>query len=531
MSQTFFTPKKNEIVNGTLSTNYGIFVSSIDLFFYSKPTTSGELLPFSVGITKVANGLPVDTILAECTLHQEMINVSSYIDGTGNTVPGIPTSANVSTMTKFKFDDPVYLEPETEYAIRLHTESPDYQVWTAQVGSLVADANGNDRRVSEQPYVGNFFTAQNASNWNPIENQDLMFNINRAVFSSSSTFDLKVDPGYLQTNVFADMIKLTTADQTFTPTTVKYQVISKLLDGSTAATVEVKNTEIYDFGSDIDISSTASKRRRLIKQNTGDDLTVRVTLTTSDDSVAPILNKERSAIFALQNIINNAGIANNLIQMTNKGSGYVSGTTTVTISAPDDLINGTQATADVPASLIGSSGEINAINITNPGSGYYTTPTITIAGAGTGATAIINGETDTMGGNILAKYQTKIVSLEDGFESGDLIVRLDAFRPSGTDIQVYFKVLSAQDTDVFTDKKWKRMLKVNDNYSPTTRDKTNLEYRYNIDTGYIQYIQDGNSYPLGGEFKYFAIKLRLVAQDPSVTPAVDTLKVLAVPGG
>jgi hypothetical protein len=37
--------------------------------------------------------------------------------------------------------------------------------------------------------------------------------------------------------------------------------------------------------------------------------------------------------------------------------------------------------------------------------------------------------------------------------------------------------------------------------------------------------------PVGGKFKYFAIKLRLTAADPSVPPYVDTLVVQAVPGG
>lgn len=538
MSQTFFTPKKSEIVNGVLNTNYGIFVSSVDLFFYSKPTTDGELLPFSLAITRVANGMPVDDVIAECTLHQESINVSSYYDSTQTLQPGVPSSANVSTMTKFTFKDPVYLQPETEYAIRLHSESADYQVWTAQIGSLVADANGVDRRVSQQPYVGSFFKAQNASNWNPIENQDLMFNVNRASFNTTSTFYMQVDPLSLKSNVLADMIKLSSTDQNFTPTSTKYEVLSVLTDGTAVDYVTVNNSEVYDFGKDINISSTSSKRRRLIRMNQGSDVTVRVTMQSSDDSVAPMINKERAGLFAIQSVINNAGIANNLISMSSKGSGYsVSNTVNVTISAPDDPY-GTQATADVPASLLGSNGEIQAINITNPGSGYYSTPTITIAtgaadtfGVGQGATAVINGETDQSGGNIYAKYQTKIVSLEDGFDSGDLIVRLDAFRPAGTDIQVYFKVLSAQDADTFTDKKWKRMTKSKDSYSATMKDKVYLEYKYNVDTGYIQYLEDGNSYPLGGKFKFFAVKIRLVAADPSVTPSVDTLKILAVPGG
>jgi hypothetical protein len=37
--------------------------------------------------------------------------------------------------------------------------------------------------------------------------------------------------------------------------------------------------------------------------------------------------------------------------------------------------------------------------------------------------------------------------------------------------------------------------------------------------------------PLGGTFKQFAVKIRLTAEDPTVVPSVESLKVIAVPGG
>lgn len=526
MSQTFFTPKKAEIANNQIKTSYGMFLSSLDLYFYSKPTTSGELLPFSVAITRVDNRIPTDDVLAQQSMDQQSIVVSSF-----------PSLANTATRTRFTFSDPVFLLPETEYAIRLHTESPDYQVWTATVGDNVVDDSGISHRVSEQPYVGNFFTSQNASNWNPIENQDLMFNINRAVFSLTGTFYMNLKPADLKLPVLADQMKLSFTEQQFTPTNITYELKSKLIDSSDAGYLTIKNNEIYNFARDLNISSTSAKKRRLIRANQADDANVRITLTTTDDAVSPVVNRERAGMFALQNIINNSGIANTLISITSRGSGYsVGNTVNVTISMPDVGTN--QAIANVLPGMLGSNGEIQGINIINPGSGYFTTPTITIQtgvadtlNVGRNAAAKINGETDATGGNGLAKYQTKIVTLSDGFESGDLIVRLDAIRPVGTDVQVYFKVLSGQDSEAFIDKKWQRMNKVSDTYSQTANDSVPLEYRYNVDTGSVNYIQDGKALPLGGKFKYFAIKIRLSAADPSVIPAVDSLRVIAVPGG
>lgn len=62
------------------------------------------------------------------------------------------------------------------------------------------------------------------------------------------------------------------------------------------------------------------------------------------------------------------------------GSGYT--TATVTIGAPN-LITGVQATAT--ANIVGTA--ITSYTVTNPGSGYYIVPLVTVTGNGTGATA------------------------------------------------------------------------------------------------------------------------------------------------
>jgi hypothetical protein len=67
--------------------------------------------------------------------------------------------------------------------------------------------------------------------------------------------------------------------------------------------------------------------------------------------------------------------------VTDQGTGYVDATTTVTFSAPAD--GGRQAQGI--ATIVG--GKVSAIVVTDPGFGYTGTPTVTITGAGTGATA------------------------------------------------------------------------------------------------------------------------------------------------
>lgn len=526
MAQTFFTPRANEIVSGEVKNAYGVFVSSIDLFFKSKPTNSDELLPFTVAISRVVDGLPSNDIIAERTLEPHYINVSTA-----------PSLANLSTATKFSFKDPVYLQPSTEYAIKLITESPEYEVWTATLGQEYTDELGNLRRVSEQPYIGNFFKSQNASNWNPILNQDLMFRVNRASFTTApSVMYFNIDPSQissvvgLSTNTVFDQVKISSTEQQFSPTNIIYEVKTYLTDGTETDYIKLNNNEIYNFGKDTDISSVTSKRRRLINAANVNSVNVRVTLQSSDDSVTPILNRERFSLFTLQNIINNAGISNNLITIVNGGNHLAAANIAVTFSTPD--VGNDRATGNVtPALLVG--GKVKGINITNPGSGYFTTPRITIAegGATSNAVAVVAGETGSFGGNILSKYQTKIVALDEGFDAGDLVVRLDAIKPTGTDIQVYFKVLSALDSEPFTTKTWQRMTKVAENVSPDQTKSVPLEYRYSLTKGSIEYFDGTRIMPLGGTFKYFAVKICLTAEDPTVPPVVKSMRAVAVPGG
>ena len=521
MAQTFFTPKGSTIVNGEVKNAYGVFMTSVDLFFKNKPTNAEEQLPFTVAISKVESGLPSNDIIAERTLEPAYINTSNT-----------PSISNTSTVTKFTFTDPVYLLPATEYAIKLITESPDYEVWTATLGGEYTDETGNLRRISEQPYVGNFFKSMNASNWNPILNQDLMFRINRASFSTTpSTVYFNLVPNKdIQTNTAMDLVKISATTQQFAPTSIAYELNSFLTDGTAAGFIKIDNNEIYNFGKDTNISSASSKRRRYIPAANVEGVNVKVTMATTDDAVAPILNKERFGVFALQNIINNAGIANNLISITSGGNHVNASNIVVTIGAPD--VGSNRATANILPSMLVSN-KITAVNIINPGSGYFTSPSIIIAEAvaTSNATAVINGETDASGGNMLCRYQTKIVTLEDGFDAGDLVVRMRAYKPQGTDIQVYFKVLSSLDSDPFVFKKWQKMTVVKDFISPDQNTAVPLEYRYSVRKGTIEYFDGARTLPLGGTFKYFAVKIRMTAEDPTVTPAVESLKVIAVPGG
>lgn len=567
LAQTFFTPKPD----GNQQ-NYGIFCTSIDLFFKSKPSVAqyfqnsrlisrGSLqLPITVKIAEVQNGYPTKNYLAAKTLQAKDVNVSE-----------VPSTSNTATVTKFTFDDPVYLEPEREYAIIIGSDSPDYEVWIAELGTDVLGASPT-RRISEQPYAGSLFRSQNSSTWSPYQNQDLMFVLNKAVFESSgtATFNLENPP---TANIPIDRVTLMSSELKFPVGSVDYR-----LKGTYAADSSAETNGVYvvpftsvEYGTLLDKSgkptSTSFLNRRLLQRGNANSFVMTLEMSSSNPDISPIVNTERLSIAAVTYGINNAGISNTDISITNIGAGYnahatsgnsIIGGSNNTINAYAQLYRqtyyannwnigfynvtitnnsndgGSGATGFAVANT-DSSNTINHIVIVSSGSGYLETPTVTIASGNatttTPATALVAGETGKAGGNILAKYITREIILADGFESGDIRVFMDAILPTSCDIQVYYKVLSGDDPQTIADKSWRRMERVKDIFSRNASTLIGLEYRPSLDENRIQYTENGISYPIGGSFKNFQVKVCLLSSDASIVPKVKNLRIIATPEG
>ena len=81
----------------------GDFLTSIDLFFQSKPGASESQVPVTVQLREVQNGYPSTTILpfSEVTLNPSSVNVSE----------------DASVATTFTFPSPVYIQENVEYCI------------------------------------------------------------------------------------------------------------------------------------------------------------------------------------------------------------------------------------------------------------------------------------------------------------------------------------------------------------------------------------------------------------------------------
>ena len=152
----------------------GAFLTSVDLFFASKDETE----KVTVELRTVELGTPTTELVedyARVTLEPSQIN----------------TSDDASVATKVTFRSPIYLQPETEYAlVILAPSSNNYETWIAKMGENTVNTtslpDAESVVVTRQYLGGSLFKSQNGSVWTPSQFEDLKFKLYKARFTSKS---------------------------------------------------------------------------------------------------------------------------------------------------------------------------------------------------------------------------------------------------------------------------------------------------------------------------------------------------------
>ena len=548
----------------------GIFLNDIKLFFRTKPSDDSSITLSIVGtLNGYPNGSTLDHSIVTMTADKVKVSESpQYLDST--------------SYTQFTFNAPVYLQPNVLYAFIVKSNSKEYTLWTASNGDIAIPSSVSNippknsdgttnasygapaviTKIGSAPYVGSLFISQNAQTWTADQNQSLMFVANRCVFNKSTSPTLQfVVPKKLpqrtlidqsvnyflnantvstsldsisNTSILVDAFNITTTDFVPTTTGINYSYSATLQNGGTAGITNITPGKYGTSAAD-NLYLNDGYGERVLDANSTTSFSLYTQLSSTDDAVSPIISDAGLTAYSITWNINNCPLSNSLITLVSGGTGYSNNTssnTRVTISAPTGA-GGTQAYAT--ANVV--SGVIKNIYINTPGSGYITTPTITISDAnttsGTGASANIAGETSASGGPALAKYVTKKVVLDAGFDSGDINVYLTAYRPVNTDISVYYKILNRNDTQTFETGNWQLMTKTNSCETLYSQTRSDLkEYIFapgttGVDQGYVTYTSStGQVYTT---FSQFAIKVVLITTDNTAVPFVSDLRALALP--
>ena len=263
----------------------GIFLKDLDLYFKTKDTDG---LPVSVQIRTTLNGYPDKTIIPF------------------SEVSKLPSAVNISdtaaTATTFTFPSLVYLPPG-EYAIVIMSNSLKYEAWISEMGDNII---GTTRKVSEQPYAGVFFKSQNASTWSADQNQDLTFQLNRAVFTIGATANAIFKDATAAAQVKADVIQLVPEEVRINKTSIVWGV--KMSDEGTGALdsafAEVVQNTNHKFSAQKKITTSAGS---YVSQ---------AALTSTNTHISPVIDTKRNSVITIENTINNT-----IVNETNAAGG------------------------------------------------------------------------------------------------------------------------------------------------------------------------------------------------------------------
>jgi hypothetical protein len=158
------------------------------------------------------------------------------------------------------------------------------------------------------------------------------------------------------------------------------------------------------------------------------------------------------------------------------------------------------------------------------------------------------GEANTIsGGNAKAKYITKKVTLADGQDAEDIRVYVSAYRPPGSNISVYYKILHREDSDTFDKARWIPMSftteagftssgafsssEIIDDFKEYTFVVPSYSNNYlsganTTNSNIIEYRNTARSRFVG--FKYMSIKVVLTSTTTTNPPRLDDIRVIAL---
>jgi len=498
----------------------GIFVSSIEVFFATKSST----LPVTLQIRTMVNGYPTTVVLPFA---------QQTIDATDITV-----STDASAASKFTFPSPVFLQNGVEYAFCVITNNTDYTMYTSRLGQTTLDGT---RLISQQPYLGSMFKSQNASTWTAEQNEDVKFKVNRCKFTENTegtlqlvndvvpVITLKQNP-ITTTNTSADItihhrnhgMHSTANNVTIAgvPSGTFNGIASTNINGTYTA---IKNIKLHSYqvtaaNSDVasatgDIGGTAVTATRnmmfdvikpvagiiqppgteistVMRTTTGKTLEggeTEFALTTTSDQKAVELNEDY--------YLTAPSIVASAINETNEMSGGKSLALAITMKTQsgDDNLSPVIDTSRLSAHVIRN-------HLFNPTSG---------------TTVDFVADTAKSGGSSASKYVTKPVLLAN--ESAALDIRLSAYVPGTSEVEVYFRISNADDARNMHELIWTPF---NTDGSPDTAiapvddDTTFREFKYSADNL--------------NKFTAFQLKLVMKGTVSSYPPRVKDLRGIAL---
>jgi hypothetical protein len=554
----------------------GVFCLGFDVFVHTKSTSRD--MWFEVR-TLDSSGAITSTQLP-----------GSYVYIKNADIPVSPDG--VTNPCQVRFDYPIFLSNNKDYAFTLHGTSglggitdPDTYLWCATLGQN--DVNNKGQFNNRQNY-GNFYFTNDNITWNVYTDTDLVIKVYTANFTTgTTTFNLGqqgIERWYLS-NVSASFATLIndhfvtgdtltlsgvngtiTVGDTLTGNVSGTNAAGKLISVS-GGKYQTSNTR-YQIGEKVTATSGGYGVVTQIANNsavltfyndTYSNVYVEMRQSTGGFKVGDWIQDTRSGGYAFRakitDILNytysGVHIKPDTLNFIKTGTQYSmdtykvgalsdSGYVNVSESSDTFFQNEMQIYSKSLESSTLSGNRSNKLAVKFESNSIYTSPLLDLSS--TYCVLIENlinndytGETNPSGGAALNKYISETITLAPGQDASDLNVYLANYRPPGTEVLVYCKLMNQYDPDNFNNKPWIQMPYQGNNgqrYSSASDTSNYIDYSYALPTtvmtgpnGEFQYTYNGTTYT---NFQYYAIKILLLSGNAAVVPKASELRAIAL---
>ena len=510
----------------------GCFITSLDLYFNSKDTTS-IAAPVTVQIREMENGYPNQRVLP-------------FGD-----VTVAASAVSTTAATRFTFPSPIHLQQDREYCFVILSNSNGYTVDFATVG----ERDSNDVVIQAQPYNGVMFKSANASTWTADQSSDLRFVLNRANFVKDLDHTLTLENGVVpQKGLKSDPFTTSsgsTAIVCFMPNHGlkvgdKVEIMGAAASNGIPATqinAEQTVTDIridtFTFSAEANSGTTVATSSG-ISGGTNVSADYNVVWNTAypyvENMIMPGTNLTWNMVSTDPSTYNNTTAAGVVVnQNVNSNTPQVILSTRNAVNAslatPSMTLTGTMRTSVSHLTPLIDLDRCSVITIAN----RIDRP---IGTATSGYNLVDNyfAETDPFRGSAQAKYVAKTVELKE--ESSELKIWMDIHRPTQTHISVYVK-LGTNVNDIDENIDWYLLSPTVDSVLSTPNYGANIpftdqegefnEIAYSISLASGQTVYPSGATPSNAQssFSVFAVKVVFESENTSKVPLIKNFRAIA----
>ena len=549
----------------------GIFLSSVEVFCAEKHPTLGVWFE----VREIDSG-------GNITLNQLPFSEKWYTNAE------VPISSDGRTNgLKVTFDSPIFLYSDKSYAFIIHPEAanPNYYFWISRIGEV--DINTGNQ-VNGRANTGTTFTTNNDTIWALKDQVDLTCKWYRAAFISSGQFEIGNNPREkLYIKNLVDSIEgfgepIVTGDKlTITGYSGPTITANDYIVGNTSSI----NSIVLGISSGVYAMSNiryANGESVLVRYASNAAVKGNATISSINNGRGYLDYYKDGANATFMILANSNGLFANtdrIFDISDEGHADIDKITNQRYSLIDfepAYINFARATQAFELQSYSNTGSVQSYVPIDPGENYEFNTEMAIYSRSNEIASLssnrsnkvrvsmststsflspvfdlgktqsiivdnlinddVTGETNPSGGNLFNKYISKIVTLAEGQDAEDIKVYLTGYRPPGTDMKVWIKIINGEDSDTIAMKNWIELEKNfgGDILFSSLANKDDFrEFVFNIPAAYltgsqgqVQYTNSQSIQFTG--FKSFQIKIGLLGTNSAIVPRVADLRTLCL---